>query len=424
MGEPEAAAPRLLAGIARRRSLEARGLAQKVWWGEALTSLWAPVTVFGLAFLVYLCVVESSLCTYFVLQPLLKDFGLVMLAWFAALAVYRTVLPGPRKVRKLRRDARELLREIDGLVHRNHAKLDAKLYERLSDQASLVDADVLAGNASKLEPSLAKLSDLAEKHLAAWRKSSTLDFAIGFAKALGVALLIRAVLIEPFKIPSGSMIPTLEIGDQIFVNKFIYGVRLPWLNIVPFQIVRAPERGDVIVFNNPVDTDKDFVKRVVGVPGDTIEITDKVISVNGQPQPVRVEAAAYRFRDQPTGVWVRREATLVRETLNGQPHLAMRARGDPSSHEGPFVVPPMSVFVMGDNRDNSTDSRYGLGGPEPGVKYVPYGNIKGKAMVIWLSLSYGGLGSSLFGGTGLRTDRLFQPVRMCGTEPPRTGDGS
>jgi signal peptidase I len=415
--------------LANRRSPAQRRFAKWVWWSEALTSLWAPVTVFGIAFAIYLVIVETVLCSYLSLQPVLKGFGLLMVGWFAALAVYRTVLPRPRKLRKLRRDAHELTHEIQGLLHRYQAKVDPKVREKLVDLAAQVDADRLEGAPAKLEASLGKLSEVADKQLATWRKGSTLDFISGFAKALAVALLIRAVLIEPFKIPSGSMIPTLEIGDQIFVNKFLYGVRLPWLNVVPFQIVREPARGDVIVFNNPVDTDKDYVKRVVGVPGDTIEINDKVVYVNGQAQPVRVEAENYPFWDQDlnTLVWGPREATLVRETLNGQQHLTLRNRGDPSSHEGPYVVPPKNVFVMGDNRDNSYDSRYALGKPElcypepKCVRFVPYGNIKGKAMVIWLSLSYGGLGSSLFGGTGLRTDRLFEPVRMCGAEPARSG---
>jgi signal peptidase I len=177
-----------------------------------------------------------------------------------------------------------------------------------------------------------------------------------------------------------------------------------------------------------VNTDLDFIKRVVGVSGDTIEIFDKVVHVNGQPVATRVESEDYLFFDQDRNStqWFPREATLVRELLNGTPHLTLRNRGDPAgAHEGPFQVPPEHIFVMGDNRDNSTDSRFDLGGNEvdergnPKVRFVPYGNIKGKAMVIWLSLSYGGLGSSMFGGTGLRTDRLFQPVQMCGLEPPR-----
>ena len=104
-----------------------------------------------------------------------------------------------------------------------------------------------------LEKEIRALTDQAARVVPAFRKQSALGIGLGLAKALLLALLIRTLFIEPFRIPSGSMLPTLQIGDQIFVNKFIYGVRIPFANMVPFPIVRTPERGDVIVFNNPVD---------------------------------------------------------------------------------------------------------------------------------------------------------------------------
>jgi signal peptidase I len=256
-------------------------------------------------------------------------------------------------------------------------------------------------------------------------------------KALLVALLIRSVLVEPFKIPSGSMIPTLEIGDQIFVNKFIYGVRVPFLDKVPFVIVREPKRGDVIVFFNRL-VGKDFVKRVMGVPGDHVVIHGRTILVNDKEVPAAVEAEAYHFWDQSTCeasfldclpywfknepgplFWQERIGTLKRETVENREHYLI-AMPRPDMTERDFVVPPRSVFVMGDDRDNSLDGRFGLGGPNQDHEaFVPYDDIKGKATVIWLSLSHGGLFSSLFGGTGIRGDRFFQSVTMCGDEPLR-----
>src|SRR5262249_39006841 len=200
-------------------------------------------------------------------QPALKYFGLAMLLWFAGLLVWRLGLPAPQRLRKLRRGARGVCSGVGSPLPSYRYKIETKGRDKLVGQGALVDGLRIEGNADRLETELRKLSELMDKNLSAWRRNSALDFGIGFAKALAVALLIRSVIIEPFKIPSGSMIPTLEIGDQIFVNKFIYGVRIPWVNRVPFVISRLPQRGDVIVFNNPVDESKDFIKRVIGIPG-------------------------------------------------------------------------------------------------------------------------------------------------------------
>lgn len=168
--------------------------------------------------------------------------------------------------------------------------------------------------------------------------------------AIVLALFIRAFVVQAFKIPSGSMLNTLQIGDHILVNKFIYGVKVPkWhQTIIP---IKSPRRGDIIVFEYPQDRKKDFIKRVVGVPGDTVEIHDKQLYINDQP--------------------VNLPYTIFSE-LDIKP-----AYRSPRDNFGPTTVPPESVFVMGDNRDNSHDSRF--------WGFVKYREIKGKAFVIYWS---------------------------------------
>jgi signal peptidase I len=403
---------KLEAEISARRTMEQQRASRRLSVRETLSSLWAPVTFFGLALVLYIVLVEVNTASHAWAQPALKDLGLAALLWFAGLLAWRLAIPGPKRLRRLRREARELRQELEAVLRQHGGQLEPKVREKLVEQAAAVDTYRIGGNADRLQPELKKLSEMMDKHLASWRRNTTLDLVIGFAKALAVALLIRGVIIEPFKIPSGSMIPTLEIGDQIFVNKFIYGVRIPWVNKVPFVISRLPQRGDVIVFNNPVDESKDFIKRVIGIPGDEVKIVDEVVYINGVPQPRKLLSPNHLIHQEKGGSWTDETVALYDENLDGHSHRTLQLPNHLYGHftQGPWKVPLGRVFVMGDNRDNSSDSRVGFGVTNH-IEFVPYGNIKGKAMVIWLSLSYDGLFSSLFGGTGLRTDRLFQPVR-------------
>ncbi len=173
-------------------------------------------------------------------------------------------------------------------------------------------------------------------------------------EAVGVAILlalfIRTFVVQAFKIPSGSMKPTLQIGDHILVNKFIYGVKLPFFEktLIP---VKHPRHGDVIVFRYPVEPDKDFIKRVIGLPGDIIEIRDKKVFVNHRPL-------------HPD------------HGVHTDPHI-LPERMNQRDNFGPITVPQGSYFVMGDNRDNSYDSRF-WGGVEEKA-------IRGEAFIIYWS---------------------------------------
>jgi signal peptidase I len=399
--ETELVARRTAAQAARRRRLH---------WFDLATSLWSPITVLALALIPYLIVIESFPSTAPFALPVMQGFGLLMVVWFVGLLVWRSVDRQGATLRRLRHEARELTGELSHGLASVH---DAAVRERLVDLAARVDAAAAAGDAPALDREIHALTDQAGKNVTAFRKQNAVGIGIGIAKALAVALLIRAIFIEPFRIPSGSMLPTLQIGDQIFVNKFIYGVHIPWANVVPFVIVRPPARGDVIVFENPI-TGQDYIKRVVGIPGDVVELRDDRVYLNGNVVPAQLEQRHVEVWDRPEdSPWRLVHPDLWKETLGGREHeilldTDLRRETSPS---GPIRVPADSVFVMGDNRDNSLDSRFGLGGPRRTVVFVPHGNIKGKAMIIWLSLSHGGLLSDLFGGTGIRTERFFRQVR-------------
>jgi signal peptidase I len=206
------------------------------------------------------------------------------------------------------------------------------------------------------------------------------EYARSFFPIFLIVLLLRSFLVEPFRIPSGSMMPTLLIGDFILVNKFTYGIRLPVLDTKVIEM-GAPERGDIVVFRFPEEPSVPFIKRVVGLPGDEIGYYDKVLYVNGKPAP---QEPLGTYTDTGAG----REmsgAKVFLEDLGGMEHRILVQPGSPSV-EGTAVVPEGHYFVMGDNRDNSRDSRF--------WGTVPDENLIGKAFLIWMSWDWsrGGIG--------------------------------
>lgn len=181
-----------------------------------------------------------------------------------------------------------------------------------------------------------------------------------------IVLIVRGFLVEPFQIPSGSMLPTLEPGDFILVNKFSYGLRLP-LGHQKFLDLGSPERGDVIVFRFPEDPSIDYIKRVIGLPGDKIRYQDKQLYINGAKVPLEQLHPYEKDR-----VFMELEEKLGEKT-----HRIILANNYNSMAKAiELEVPEESYFVLGDNRDNSRDSRY--------WGFVPDENLKGRAFMIWL----------------------------------------
>jgi signal peptidase I len=181
--------------------------------------------------------------------------------------------------------------------------------------------------------------------------------------------------VEPFRIPSGSMMPTLLIGDFILVNKFTYGIRVPVVNRKIIEM-DTPHRGDVVVFRYPLDPATPFIKRVVGLPGDRVRYQDKKVFINDEPVAYIPNGTFVGVRSavQQTG------AMLFSEQLDDVSHEIMVNAGSPS-RDGEFPVPAGHYFVLGDNRDNSRDSRF--------WGYVPDENLVGKAFYIWLNWDQG-----------------------------------
>ncbi|MBI3609716.1 MAG: signal peptidase I [Nitrospirae bacterium] len=182
-------------------------------------------------------------------------------------------------------------------------------------------------------------------------RSAIREYTEAIVVAVLLALFIRTFIVQAFKIPSGSMIETLQIGDHILVNKFLYGVKIPYTDLDLFPI-RAPHRMDIVVFKYPEDETKDFIKRVIGEPGDVVEVRNKTVYVNDRP--------------------------LVEPyTIHRDPMVFPPGSQSPRDNWGPITVPEESYFVMGDNRDQSLDSRF--------WGFVKRQKIKGKAFVIYWS---------------------------------------
>lgn len=391
--------------------------------------------------------------------------------------------------RKVRGEARALLRDARVTLRRYAYKIPDAARAQIRDAVDALARAYASGDRDATRAHLFRLDDLCDEHMSFARKSAAREYTESIGIAVLIALFLRAFVVEAFKIPSGSMIPTLEIGDHIFVNKLVYGVRLPYTQnrLITFS---DPQRGEVVVFINPCEPDKDFIKRIVALPGDTVEVRCGVVYVNGEAVPQELvegecgfldlkgadddgnnghwsdeTCAAYRERvgdleyttidspsrpardahlwsnpltadsgyaqdfpaddslpscaDNPEHRGAIIEALYVAERrrlisrlqlervidASGKGAIVERHVDDPDvpracQQRRHYVVPEGHVFVMGDNRANSSDSR--RWGP------VPIDNIKGKAMFIWWSTKPPEQGGSWF--LGAVWDRIGKVV--------------
>jgi signal peptidase I len=347
--------------------------------------------------------------------------------------------------RRVRKEADALVREARGALARKSSLRGKR--DELETRTAAIEKALASDDLVQLRRHMPALDAAVDDVIVRPVRSSVRDTVESIFVAVLIALLLRAFVVEAFKIPSSSMYPTLEINDHIFVNKFVYGIRIPWTNIKLFE--RSPKRGDVIVFMMPCVPDKDYIKRVVAVAGDTVEVRCEVVYVNGVAIPSTLVDRETTYLDEQDGRRVVRTVSRREETVGDKTHDVFQtpvgstrveeSPGFPELVEGEarpltcldykdpdnpgrprtaapnqkpgalvstrtgagaceqqlhYVVPEGHVFAMGDNRPNSNDSRF--------WGSVPIENIKGEAMFIWLSYEH----LSLTDWSGVQPSRI------------------
>ena len=260
---------------------------------------------------------------------------------------------------------------------KNFSRIEPQVRELLQERLSQTEKALENGNTGEILSNTERLENAYEDHLSRFGKSKLRQNIESLLIAVALALLIRTFIVQPFKIPSGSMIPTLLIGDHLLVNKFIYGTEIPFTDITALPGTDKVQRGDVIVFkypnyeNDPSKEGLDYIKRVVGLPGDRINLRGRNLYINGKKISLKFVG---NFYDERAGM----SFDEYKENMLGNEHSVMYQENQPSTYKGNYIpvrrVPEGHIFVMGDNRDNRQDSRF--------WGFVPIDNIVGKAFII------------------------------------------
>jgi len=277
--------------------------------------------------------------------------------------------------RRAQNESRHLIREARRILKKKGFRIPKSVAETVTAAIAELEQALAAREIDRVGRALGALDELMEDELAFARKSTLREYSESIGIAVAIALLLRAFVVEAFQIPSGSMIPTLEVGDHIFVAKFSYGLVVPFTDSKIFEFSQ-PKRGDVIVFKYPLDPGTDYIKRVVGLPGEKLEVRRNEVFINDRPMP-RERVGKFSYDESGDVGTSENETELWKETLDEKRHDELQVPERLPSNYGPYVIPPGNVFVMGDNRDNSSDSR--VWGP------VRHELIKGKALIVWWS---------------------------------------
>jgi signal peptidase I len=298
----------------------------------------------------------------------------------------------PRELRTEYEQAQQLTADARRLMRKHRRAIEKELGSSAKTELDRVVTDLERTLASepfdpeRFRETYDAASRSVVRHLQRWQKSDVREYAESILIAVAVALLLRAFVVEAFKIPSGSMLPTLQLQDHIFVNKLSYGPPIPMTKRRLWNGL-PPKRGDVMVFEYPNPDPvprQDYIKRVIALPGDTLEVHGGHPIINGWPVP-SCSAGQYDFEEGPG---VLKHGELFVEFLGDYSYLTVYEDNHLIEQEqGPYHVAPGEVWVMGDNRNNSSDSRawnHGLGGG------APFENIKGRALFVWLSFGSDG----------------------------------
>ena len=321
-----------------------------------------------------------------------------------------------RADKKALKSAERMIADVERLLKKHAARLkgkdEAKVRAAIDETRDALDE----GQRKRLSAAVKELENRVDQVMAFAKKSTVREYAESIGIAVLIAVLLRFFVLEAFKIPTGSMIPTLEVGDHIFVNKFIYGLRVPLSNESWFARWGSPERGHVIVFRYPKKPSKDYIKRVVAIAGDKVMVRGHDVWVNGKKLN-HTDQKAFEERDRDLGyvsytsyaeqsaggefdytVQYQKGGNSLRrfpyeDPLRRAPYRDPQLDGlhcPPRSEGSQYcTVEPGFVFVMGDNRDNSEDSR-AWGG-------VPHRLVKGRAMFVWFSWGPDGIDWGRFG---------------------------
>jgi len=301
---------------------------------------------------------------------------------------------------KRKKRCRELLNLTKSIINSNKHSINIDTRNIINEKIQLLEESLELNDIKNIESSYSSLKNFYDQNLSQHSKSKLRQNVEAIVIALCLALLIRTFIVQPFKIPSGSMIPTLLIGDHLLVNKFIYGTKIPFTNIriLPVEDIN---RGDVVVFRFPVNDSVNkgvhYIKRAIGLPGDEINIEGRDVFINGE-KIKQVYDGNYQYYEQGTEVLTDKYIDTISENIFDVIYKKSSINTTKGKTNFPITVPEGNIFVLGDNRDNSYDSRF--------WGFVPIENISGKAFLIHWSWDFDN--DNIF--NKVRWDRIFSSI--------------